>query len=354
MPGYGFALASEAAVEAWARLSAAYLRKRSTIKLVLVLVDARVGLKPSDVQMLQFLEAEARLPYLVVLTKADAAGPPQRIAQVAALVQSGLKSARRQLRPLALVSSQRKAGVDALQRRIICAATGRSDLLPEATAPAPRGRGGGRGAAGAARGRGGRGGRGGGGGGTGACVLAVLARAIMLNEDGIHASEGSMIQQRQTVMTLCACQVCLALALASAGAMRRTPTLLVMQPFFVAAGAFGYFGARDCKPWMISSHFVGSSGLSLVIGLYIIAESFLKESGKADLLFFALNGPMDLFMVAGSFASLSLWRALVRLRRQLRLRRAAMYEQLEESATRLGEPGAPRRPCTCLDLTLAP
>jgi len=113
-----------------------------------------------------------------------------------------------------------------------------------------------------------------------------------------------------------------------------------MQPFFVAAGAFGYFGARDCKPWMISSHFVGSSGLSLVIGLYIIAESFLKESGKADLLFFALNGPMDLFMVAGSFASLSLWRALVRLRRQLRLRRAAMYEQLEESATRLGEPGA--------------
>ena len=167
MPGYGFALASEAAVEAWARLSAAYLRKRSTIKLVLVLVDARVGLKPSDVQMLQFLEAEARLPYLVVLTKADAAGPPQRIAQVAALVQSGLKSARRQLRPLALVSSQRKAGVDALQRRIICAATGRSDLLPEATAPAPRGRGGGRGAAGAARGRGGRGGRGGGGGGGG-------------------------------------------------------------------------------------------------------------------------------------------------------------------------------------------
>jgi len=162
----------------------------------------------------------------------------------------------------------------------------------------------------------------------------------MLNEDGIHASEGSMIQQRQTVMTLCACQVCLALALASAGAMRRTPTLAVMQPFFVAAGAFGYFGARDCKPWMISSHFVGSSGLSLVIGLYIIAESFLKESGKADLLFFALNGPMDLFMVAGSFASLSLWRALVRLRRQLRLRRAAMYEQLEESATRLGEPGA--------------
>ena len=149
-----------------------------------------------------------------------------------------------------------------------------------------------------------------------------------------------MIQQRQTVMTLCACQVCLALALASAGAMRRTPTLSVMQPFFVAAGAFGYFGARDCKPWMISSHFVGSSGLSLVIGLYIIAESFLKESGKADLLFFALNGPMDLFMVAGSFASLSLWRALVRLRRQLRLRRAAMYEQLEESAMRLGAPGA--------------
>ena len=91
---------------------------------------------------------------------------------------------------------------------------------------------------------------------------------------------------------------------------------------------------------MVSIHFVGSSGLSLVVGLFILAESLFKESGGrhgcslrqtatqraipsalrirstparlprpagagADLLFFAINGPMDLFMAAGSFFSLT-------------------------------------------------
>jgi hypothetical protein len=53
----GFAFAKDSAVAAWRELSASYLTKRKTLKLVLVLVDARVGLKQSDVQMLAFLEA---------------------------------------------------------------------------------------------------------------------------------------------------------------------------------------------------------------------------------------------------------------------------------------------------------
>ena len=75
---------------------------------MLVLVDSRIGLKPSDVQMvspaqgpfaltlpafdrparvlsqLEFLEV-ARVKYTLVLTKADLAGPPRRIAQAASL-----------------------------------------------------------------------------------------------------------------------------------------------------------------------------------------------------------------------------------------------------------------------------
>ena len=80
MPGYGFAFAKDEAVERWRALSADYLRRRSTLKLVLVLLDARVGLKPSDLQMLAFLE-DARVKYTIVLTKADAAGPPSRAAR---------------------------------------------------------------------------------------------------------------------------------------------------------------------------------------------------------------------------------------------------------------------------------
>ena len=47
--------------------------------------------------MIEFLESQTRLKYMVVMTKCDVAGPPQRLAQVAAMVQSGLKSARRQV-----------------------------------------------------------------------------------------------------------------------------------------------------------------------------------------------------------------------------------------------------------------
>ena len=81
MPGYGFALASEEAVSAWQQLSASYLRSRTNLKMVIVLVDARTGLKQTDVQMLQFLES-ARVNYTLALTKIDLAGPPKRIAQV--------------------------------------------------------------------------------------------------------------------------------------------------------------------------------------------------------------------------------------------------------------------------------
>jgi len=118
-------------------------------------------------------------------------------------------------------------------------------------------------------------------------------RHMRLADDIYQVDEGWMLRMRRTVMLMCSTQVGLALALGSIGTMRRTPALLVMQPFFILAGLFGLIGARDCKPWMISMHFVGSSGLSLVLALFIFGECFLKEEG-GDLLFFALNGPMDL------------------------------------------------------------
>eukprot|EP00966_Prymnesium_polylepis_P219659 5081441-Prymnesium_polylepis.1 len=53
MPGYGFAFAREQDIAAWTELSSSYLQQRSTLKLVLVVLDARVGLKPSDLTLLQ-------------------------------------------------------------------------------------------------------------------------------------------------------------------------------------------------------------------------------------------------------------------------------------------------------------
>ena len=70
MPGYGFAKAPVKVVERWRQLVRTYLRGRTVLKRVLVLVDARHGLKPPDADMLAMLDAAA-VGYRLVLTKAD-------------------------------------------------------------------------------------------------------------------------------------------------------------------------------------------------------------------------------------------------------------------------------------------
>lgn len=70
MPGYGFAQAPKEKVMAWTELVRDYLRGRTTLKRVFVLVDARHGLKPPDNEIMTLLD-EAAVSYRVVLTKAD-------------------------------------------------------------------------------------------------------------------------------------------------------------------------------------------------------------------------------------------------------------------------------------------
>lgn len=70
MPGYGFAKAPKAKVEAWTGLIKDYLRGRATLRRVYVLVDSRHGLKDTDEPILDLLD-EAAVPYQMVLTKID-------------------------------------------------------------------------------------------------------------------------------------------------------------------------------------------------------------------------------------------------------------------------------------------
>jgi GTP-binding protein len=70
MPGYGFAKAPKAMVEAWTALVRAYLRGRPSLKRVFLLVDARHGLKPPDLPIMALLD-EAAVSYQLVLTKTD-------------------------------------------------------------------------------------------------------------------------------------------------------------------------------------------------------------------------------------------------------------------------------------------
>ena len=70
LPGYGFAKAPPKVVETWRRLVRDFLRGRVPLRRTLLLVDARHGIKPVDLDMMQMLD-ESAASYRVVLTKAD-------------------------------------------------------------------------------------------------------------------------------------------------------------------------------------------------------------------------------------------------------------------------------------------
>jgi GTP-binding protein len=83
MPGYGYARAPKAEVAAWTRLVFDYLRGRPSLRRVYLLVDARHGPKPVDLEAMKALD-DAAVSYQVVLTKADKIGAAARRGVVAA------------------------------------------------------------------------------------------------------------------------------------------------------------------------------------------------------------------------------------------------------------------------------
>jgi GTP-binding protein len=70
MPGYGYAAVSKSKVEAWTETILDYLRGRSNLARVYVLIDGRHGVKDVDRDVLNLLDSAA-VSYAIVLTKLD-------------------------------------------------------------------------------------------------------------------------------------------------------------------------------------------------------------------------------------------------------------------------------------------
>jgi len=70
LPGYGYAKAPKGEVDRWNRLIRLYLKGRAGLRRLCLLIDARHGIKPSDRQVMDLLDASA-VAYQIVLTKAD-------------------------------------------------------------------------------------------------------------------------------------------------------------------------------------------------------------------------------------------------------------------------------------------
>jgi GTP-binding protein len=120
MPGYGFAEAPKDLVRRWRFLINDYLRGRAPLKRAVVLVDARHGLKPVDVEILQMLDAAA-VGYQLVLTKADKIKPTVLQATVEATAALARKHPAAHPRLIA-TSSETGQGVAELRTMILDAA----------------------------------------------------------------------------------------------------------------------------------------------------------------------------------------------------------------------------------------
>jgi GTP-binding protein len=116
LPGYGYAKAGKADIKRWTELTRDYLRGRASLKRVVLLVDARHGLKPHDMEVMDALDAAA-VTYQIVLTKADKLKPSEAEA-VAADTRAAIAK-RPAAHPEVIVTSAEKGlGIEQLRAEI--------------------------------------------------------------------------------------------------------------------------------------------------------------------------------------------------------------------------------------------
>jgi GTP-binding protein len=108
LPGYGYARASKREREAWQPMVEGYIERRRTLRLCVVLVDARRGANEADRELVSWLGTLGR-PLVVVQTKIDELPRPRRVA-AAETLRRGLDL---RARPLAF-STLEKLGRDEL------------------------------------------------------------------------------------------------------------------------------------------------------------------------------------------------------------------------------------------------
>jgi len=117
LPGYGYAKRTNSDKMIWSNLVNGFFTQNENIdlvKLVIQLVDSRIGYTNDDLDMISFLN-ETDLPYIIVATKVDKLNKTQREESVTKLISNKIL---KQGTPIVLFSSQTKEGKDDIWREI--------------------------------------------------------------------------------------------------------------------------------------------------------------------------------------------------------------------------------------------
>ena len=109
LPGYGYARAPKSSVVRWTELVQSYLVGRVNLRRILLLVDARHGLKENDRSVMMVLDKAAQ-PYQIVLTKIDKIKPNPLVALQNRTSNDASKYAAAHPQIMA-TSSQKKIGI---------------------------------------------------------------------------------------------------------------------------------------------------------------------------------------------------------------------------------------------------
>ncbi len=117
MPGYGYASAPKAKVASWTALIHSFLRGRGNLARVYLLVDARHGFKPVDLDVLKTLDQSA-VSYQVVLTKADQIKQADLQARIAA-TSAALSKHAAAFPDILVTSSETGAGIPELRAAML-------------------------------------------------------------------------------------------------------------------------------------------------------------------------------------------------------------------------------------------
>jgi GTP-binding protein len=117
MPGYGFAKAPREKVATWTELVKSYLRGRQTLARVLLLIDARHGIKQVDADIMEMLDG-AGVTYQVVLTKVDKISPAA-LAKVIEATVAQIKRHPAAFPHVIATSSEKGVGMDELRATVV-------------------------------------------------------------------------------------------------------------------------------------------------------------------------------------------------------------------------------------------
>jgi GTP-binding protein len=121
LPGYGYAAAQKRLVANWNKLIEQYLKGRAGLRRVLLLIDARHGIKPADRRVLALLD-EAALSYAVVLTKCDQV-KPDALARIATVTAADLAKHPAAYPAIYLTSAHGGTGIAELRAALVELAT---------------------------------------------------------------------------------------------------------------------------------------------------------------------------------------------------------------------------------------